>query len=1016
MNNPKGSVLVIGGGISGIQTALDMADSGLYVHLVESSAAIGGSMGQLDKTFPTNDCSACILSPKLVECGRHLNINLLTLSELVSLDGAAGNFKAVVRQKPRYVDPAKCIACGKCAEKCPKSVPNEYNLGIGKRKAIYLKFPQAVPLKYAIDAKNCIWLNKPGRCGACAKECPAGAINFDEKPVEHVLEVGAVVMAPGFKPYDPSLLDFTGYGRVPNVVTSMEFERLLSPSGPCLGHVERASDKKTPRRIAWLQCVGSRDKNRACHAYCSSVCCMYAIKQAVIAKEHMAGELSAKIFFMDMRTHGKGFEAYFERAKADGIGFERARVHSIIPAPHGKGETGDVLLRFANENGEMCEEVFDMAVLSIGLELDSSTVALASKLGIDLNGDGFLKTQSFMPVLTQRQGVFVCGAASEPKDIPQSVTEASAAAAEVEKLLASARWKETKVKEYPSERDLKGEPPRIGVFVCHCGINIASVVNVKAVTEYAKTLPHVVFSQNNLFTCSQDTIVSMTDIIKREGLNRVVVASCSPRTHEPLFQETLREAGLNRFLFEMANIRDQDSWVHQSEPEKATQKAKELVKMAVAKVASHQPLSEGKLPVTKGCLVIGGGVSGMQAALNLAEQGFAVTLIEKGEALGGQALKLVRNWEGLAVAPVLSELAQQTISHPNITVRFKTQVKDVEGSVGRFKTTLSDGSVVEHGAAIIAVGAEPWVPQGRWQYGYGVDARVKTLHGLDEILKKSQTEALEALSDVNQAVFMHCVGSRIPERPYCSRVCCSHAIEQAIALKDLKPKMDVFMLYRDVRTYGRREHIYEEARSKGVIFVRYDLERLPKLEGVGARLELEAFDPVLGRQIRLSPDLLVLATAITPRKDAGELSKFFKCAINADGFLMEAHAKLRPVDFATEGVFLAGLCHYPKPIEESIVQASAAAARAAMVLAKDFVPTEAIVAEVTPAKCVTCGVCGKICPYKAISKSQVTGKAEVNPALCKGCGACVAGCRSDAIRLKNFANKELIAAISAGGC
>ena len=547
----NGSVLVIGGSIAGVQAALDLADSGFYVHLVEMTAGIGGVMSQLDKTFPTNDCSACILSPKLVECGRHLNINLLTLSELTEISGEPGNFSVKVRQQPRYVDMNKCIACGECAAKCPKKVDDAFNMGMDKRKAVYLKYPQTVPLKYAIDADNCIWLKKPGKCGACAKVCPADAINFDDSETIHELQVGAVLMSPGFQPYNPEKLDFTGFGRLANVVTSMQFERLLSPSGPCTGHMQRPSDSKEPKSIAWLQCVGSRDENRACNSYCSSVCCMYAIKQAVIAKEHAAGPLDASIYYMDMRTHGKGFEGYYERAKEEGVAFRRSRVHSITPA-----DNDNLLVQYADEAGNLTSEEVELVVLSVGLEMSDKSKELAALLDVELDNDNFIKTDPFTPVATSRPGVFVCGAAAEPKDIPQSVVEASAAALEVEKLLAKQRWQDTKTAQFPPERNVFAEAPKIGVFVCSCGINIAGVVDVAQVTDYAGTLPDVVFSQNNLFSCSQDTIDQMADTIKEQGLNRVVVASCTPRTHEPLFQETLRDAGINKYLFEMANIRD----------------------------------------------------------------------------------------------------------------------------------------------------------------------------------------------------------------------------------------------------------------------------------------------------------------------------------------------------------------------------------------------------------------------------------------------------------------------------
>ncbi len=1002
---PKGSVLVVGGGIAGVQAALDLADSGFLVHLVEKTTAIGGRMSQLDKTFPTNDCSACILSPKLVECGRHLNINLLTLSDLVSLEGEPGNFKAVVHQRPRYVDPTKCIACGLCAEKCPKKVDNEYNLGIGKRKAAYLSFPQAVPLKYAIDPDNCIWLKKPGRCGACAKVCPAGAINFDDKAVDHELEVGSVVLALGFSPYDPSELDFTGYGRLANVITTMEFERYLSPSGPCMGHMERPSDGKEPKRVAWLQCVGSRDINRSCHPYCSSVCCMFAIKQAVIAKEHAHGEFAPSIFFMDMRTHGKGFEEYYNRARENGVSFHRARVHSILPAD----DEGNLRLRYVNEQGGIEFAEFDMVILSTGLEVDKNTIKLAERLNLELDEDNFIKTDVFNPVATSRPGVFVCGAVAEPKDIPQSVMEASAAALEAGSILAPARWSATAVKEYPLERDIHAEPPRIGVFVCHCGINIASVVDVKAVTEYARTLPDVVFSQDNLFTCSQDTIDQMVNTIKEQNLNRVVVSSCSPRTHEPLFQETLRDAGLNKYVFEMANIRDQDSWVHKNEPEAATVKAMDLTRMAVARVRGEEALPYHTVKVDKSAVVIGGGIGGMTAALSLAEQNFPVTLVEKSAQLGGNANNLFRTWQDDKVQPYLAETIAKVNNHPRIDVQLSCEITEAGGSVGKFTTTLSNGQNLQHGVAVVAVGGKAYSPEGDWQFLYGQNDKVHTLLEIDRML----IDESEDFKATGQAVFIHCVGSRIPERPWCSRVCCTHAIDQAVKLKEMNPDMDIFMLYRDIRTYGQRERLYQKARALGIIFVRYDLDHIPAVSEDSGQLIIKTHDPIVDAEITLQPDLLVLATAIEPQATGSSVAKFFKCAIDAHGFLLEAHMKLRPVDFATDGVYLAGLCHYPKPLEETIAQAKAAAARATIVLSLDEVPAESITAQVDPAKCVGCGVCVEVCAYNAVSMDEDKNISLVNADLCKGCGACVAGCRSDALTLQNIGNEQIMAAVEA---
>ncbi len=994
-----GSVLVVGGGIAGVQAALDLAAGGFYVHLLERGPAIGGVMAQLDKTFPTNDCSMCILSPKLVEVGRDLNINLLTLSEILEVSGEPGNFKVRIRKNPRYVDESKCIACGQCAEKCPKKVPNEFDRGLSQRKAIYLLYPQAVPLKYAIDPRHCIWLKKPGRCGFCAKVCPAGAINFEDQPQELELEVGAIILAPGFETYDPTPLENFGYRRLPYVMTAHEFERLLSASGPTRGELIRLSDGRIPRKIAWIQCVGSRDINRAKVPYCSSVCCMYALKQALIAKEHIKGPFEAAIFYMDMRTMGKGFEAYLERARREGVRLLRSRVHTILPAEEG------LLLHYVDEKGNLKDESFDMVVLSVGLKPHPTLPSLSQVLSAPQDEFGFLETR----LLENRPGVFVCGVGAGPKDIPETVVEASAAAARVENLLAEARHTETREKTYPPERFVFPEAPRIGVFICHCGINIASVVDVEAVTTFARELPDVVYAGHNLFTCAQDTINRIVATIKERQLNRVVIAACTPRTHEPLFQETLRAAGLNPFLFEMANIRDQDSWVHPDDPERATQKAKELVLMAVNRVRLKRPVPLATIKVRRAALVVGGGLSGMQAALSLANQGFEVALVEKSQELGGFARRLFREVYGKPLKVLAEELAAKVASHPRIDVRLGVTISNVEGSVGNFRTTLSDGNVIEHGVVIIATGARPYLPQGRFAFGYGEDKRVKTLLEIDELLERKDP----LLKELRQAVFIQCVGSRNEEHPYCSRVCCTHTMEQIIKLKEINPELEIFVLYRDIRTFGKKEILYQKARELGAVFIRYTPERMPQVE-TKEGLKVLVFDEILKRDLVFEPNLLILANGIVPDAASRELAQFYKCATTSEGFMLEAHLKLRPVDFATEGVFMAGLCHYPKFAEESLSQALAAAARAATVLAKEDLPAESLVAQVDPRRCTACGQCVALCPYHAPSLEEVRPfglVSVINPSLCKGCGNCAAACRCGAIQVKNLEEEPVLAAV-----
>jgi heterodisulfide reductase subunit A-like polyferredoxin len=876
---------------------------------------------------------------------------------------------------------------------------------------VQLGFTEEQVLK---EAQRCLSCGICSECYQCVDACLAKAIDHEETEKETEIEVGAIIAAPGFQAFNPELYEY-GYRKFPNVVTSMEFERILSASGPFEGHLVRPSDHKSPKKIAWLQCVGSRGSQKGAHGYCSGVCCMYAIKEAVIAKEHAHGDLDTAIFFMDMRTYGKEFERYYNRAENEsGVRFIRSRIHSVERVGQG---SEDLVLTYVNESGEITTEIFDMVVLSIGLEAPADLKELSKKLGISLNSDGFIETNSFDPVVSSRPGVFVCGASGGPKDIPYSVMEASAASAASAASLTQGRDTLTKSKTYPDETLVSDQEPRIGVFVCHCGINIASVVDVPAVREYAKTLPNVAYVANNLFTCSQDTQMNIREAVREHKLNRVVVAACTPRTHEALFQETIREAGLNRYLFELANIRDQDSWVHQNEPEKATQKAKDLVRMAVAKVALLEPIQRMQVPLNHDALVIGGGVAGMNAALNLADQGFKTYLVEKSDALGGHALKVKHTWKGEDVQTYVQDLIQRVNGNANIELLTGAEIASVNGFVGNFNTSVQmNGTVrdLQHGVAIIATGAHSLKPQ---EYLYGQSDRVMRWHEMEDLF----TREPERLQAADAVAFIQCVGSREPDRPYCSKICCTTTVKQAVSLKTQRPDLDIYVMYRDLRTYGEREELYRKARELGVLFIRYSLDEKPRVEKANVdgkeKLQITIKDHILGKPVQLHVDYLNLATSIIPQ-DQEELAKFFKVPLNQDGFFLEAHMKLRPVDFATEGVFVAGLVHYPKPIEESIAQAQAAAGRAATVLTREYVEVEPVVSSIDQDKCIGCGLCEASCPFNAIRLNKVQGKgyrAENISASCKGCGICAAACPQKAIDMVHFRDRQIFAAIHAGG-
>ncbi len=879
------------------------------------------------------------------------------------------------------------------------------------------------------EAARCLACGVCSECMSCVFACGRDAIIHDEVETNETVDVGAIILAPGYQIYNAHLSQEYGLGRYPNVVTSLQYERMLSASGPTYGQIKRPSDGVNPKRIAFLQCVGSRDQE---HDYCSSVCCMYAAKEAIMTLEHARteghngsenGGVSCQVFFMDTRAYSKGYEEYYRRAEEKyGVQYTRCRLSDVKEDP----DSQNLLVRYSAPYEGMVETIhqeFDLVVLSVGMEISESVKDLGRRLGIQLDPYGFCHTTLFQPLQSSRNGIYVAGPFREPKDIPETVIEASGAAASAAELLAPARYTLAQVEEYPPERDVRNEMARVGVFVCHCGTNIGGYIDVPGVADYARSLPHVVHAEDNLYTCSQDAIAHIIEQIEGLELNRVVVASCTPLTHEPLFQDALRHAGLNPHLFEMANIRNQCSWVHSDDKSAATEKSKSLVRMAVARSVKLQSLKVSEVPVNNTALIIGGGAAGMTAALSLAEQGFPVHLVEREDKLGGN-LRFLRyfiptNGNTMTPREYLAEMVSKIKGHPLIQVHTNSELLETGGFKGNFTSTLvEDGAFckVDHGAIIVATGG---VEYKGTEYGCGDDPRILTQLEFEQFLADDQEIGTLSSELPDSVVMIQCVG---PAEHFCSRICCSIALKNALKLKELSPNTDVTILYRDIRTFGFKERLYTQARAEGVKFIHFDFDDKPQVSvnGTDARLSVSVKDPILDREFVLEPDMIVLSTPVVSPPGMREIAKRLKLSIDMDGFFLEAHVKLRPVDFTTDGIFMAGLAHYPKFLDETIAQAKAAASRAAIILSKKTMLTNAQVAVVDPLLCVGCLTCVRICPYEVPRVSvdltgvgNILGAAYIEPAVCHGCGSCVSECPARAIQLMHSTDDQNMVKIDA---
>jgi len=894
-------------------------------------------------------------------------------------------------------------------EYCPVEYPDPYNQDLCANKAVHIYFSQAVPLVTYIH-ESCLYL-KEKKCAICEGVCKNEAIDLHQEPQKLEVKVGAIVLSAGYEAFDPELRGDYGYGKMENVVTSLDFERLLCATGPHEGEVLRPSDKKHPHKIAWIQCVGSRQVIPGGNSYCSAVCCTYTQKQVILTKDHDP-EAECTIFHNDIRSYGKDFEPFYQRTEQlPGIRFIRSYVSVGKEIPQSK----NVTIRYDTTEDGVKEEEFDMVVLSVGLNPPADYEEMADLFGIELNSHGFCKTLATNPMATTRPGIFVSGAFQGPMDIPESVFSASGAGSQCGEFLDYRRGQLSKERIYPPEKDVSQEEARVGVFVCHCGANIGRVVDVPSVVEYVSTLDNVVYATEQLFSCATDSADSITETIKEEGLNRVVVAACSPRTLEPLFRDTLREGGINQYYFEMANIREHCSWVHSKEKEDATEKAKDITRMSVARARLLKPLQEIDLPVNKEALVVGGGIAGMTCALSIADQGHEVYLLEKDSDLGGTARKIHYTLDGMDVQAYLRDLVRRVYQHPSIHVYANATITEATGYVGNFVTKVKSergDSEIKHGATIIAVGADVYKPT---EYLYGEDDKVITNLELEERIANAE----EGLLNARNLVMIQCVGCRQEDRNYCARICCNQSIKNALKLKKINPQIDIYILFRDIRTYGFAEDYYREASENDVKFIRYEPDDKPQIESVEAEgrpvLRVAVTDPILGQKLAIDADYLSLAAAVIPPAGNREISQLFKVTLGPDEFFKEAHVKLRPVEFGTEGVYLCGLAHYPKHIPESINQAYGAASRALTLLSHDTVTVSGSICEVDEKTCIGCGACISACTYGAIEfrKTKQGEKAVVNPVLCKGDGLCNAKCPTGAIVLKHFTDEDILSQIDA---
>ena len=984
-------VLVIGGGIAGAQTALLLAEKDRNVYMLDSAPAIGGFFPLLDRQFPTNSCGVCFMSPKppalcpIYESDFHENIDVITNSDITGLSGEAGKFEVTYSEKPRFVDIDKCTLCDKCAEVCPVEVGSEFGEGLEKRKAIYLPFAQAIPRSYVIDEKTC------NQCGECVNVCTPQAINLKAKPEEKKLKVGAIVMGFGFEPFAAKLKGEFGFGRYRNVLSSIQYERMLSFSSPASGIPQRLSDGNEVKKVAFIQCVGSRDI--ACgREYCSSICCMYATKQAMISKDRTK-DLDAAVFYMDIRAMGKDYERYYEKAKNEyGVRYIRSAISSIREMKR----TNNLLITYGTESGELKEEEFDTVVLSVGFTPPENIKQIATHLGVDLNEYNFCATNEFNPTSTSVPGIYVCGALREPKDIPETVVDACSAADDVSNLLDKFEERDTgdeaEKRVLPEDKELK-----IGIFLSDTKGMLQQGLNIDAIIDIFKQYPNVAFMEKVDITSLKKGMDTVKKIILEKKLNRVIIAGYRSISLSRKLRKSLCEPDFENLYINYANIGELCVDVHMDDPEAATKKAVGLISANIRKVKRCNPVIAVKKKLQPEVLVVGGGIAGMTSSLSLARQGNKVTLVEKESELGGLGRTAHFTLKGSDIQNLVKDLVSKIESHEGIEVLREAGLASLAGTWGNFTSRISIGEEekeIQHGAVILATGGREASVK---EYLYGESQNVVTQRQFEGLIAAGD----ERVKNAKNIVMIQCVGSRDENRPYCSRVCCNHAVKNSLKVKEINSEVTIYVLNRDIRTYGFYEKKYLEARGQGVLFVRYEVDNKPKVSEKESRIAVSFFDAIVNEEKNVDADLLVLSVGIEPN-DNRELAKIADVELNADGFFAEANPKSAPLDSVDRGKYFCGLCHSPNHIEDALCQGKAAAARASALLWSGVESLSESRAFVNERRCSGCGICVTTCPYDARIIDESTNKAVVLEELCRGCGTCTIACPNGASQQFDF--------------